>query len=317
MNVDASHTVTKEEYDNLLNDYDNLKNDFQRKEKRLDKIMARSDRQTREVKDLNDELQIYKNHLEVIVKDEIKKREVKEKMLLQQSKLAAMGEMIDAIAHQWKQPLNIINMNIGMLGFDFEDGFVTEEYVEELEKKISLQIAHMNSTLNEFRDFFKGNKKIMEFDIKEAIDKVIILMQDELLKNKINVTINDTNDTTFLGVENEFKHLILNLINNSKDAYNENDVQDRNIIIDISSQEDCCIIEFNDNAGGIPLNIIGEIFNANVTSKKSDKGSGIGLYMSAQIAMKSNAQLSVVNIEGGAQFTISQKRLDENESCQI
>ena len=284
-----------------------LLDDYKKKTKRLEKILKQNDKQQLQLINVNEELDEYKNHLEEKVEQEIKKREEKEKMLLQQSKLAAMGEMMDAVAHQWKQPINVINMQVDMVGYDFEDGYIDKEYIDDFQSKVSSQVEHMTSTLNEFRSFFRPNKEIEVFDIKQMIDKVLLLVKDEFIKNKITIDINDTGNFSLNGIENEFKHLILNIINNAKDAFNDNEIKNRKIQINILSDENSKCIEIIDNASGISEHIIEDIFKANVTSKAEGKGTGIGLYMSSQIATKHNGTLSVNNIEDGAKFTFYQK----------
>lgn len=281
--------------------------DAKRYQKRLDKIVSHSDKQEVKLRVLNKELNEYKNHLEDKVEEEIKKREEKERMLLQQSKLAAMGEMIDAVAHQWKQPINVIKIQVDLLGYDYEDGYVNQEYVNEFQRKFFSQVEHMNDTLNEFRSFFRPNKNLEEFSAKNMVKKVLLLVKDEFLKNMITVDINDKEDFSILAIENEFKHLVLNIINNAKDAFVENEIENRKIDINIFRDDEFKYIEFEDNAGGIPSHIIPDIFKANVTSKAEGKGTGIGLYMSSQIAQKYNAKLNVTNINNGAKFIFKQK----------
>ena len=291
-----------EDYVDLKENLETLLTDYQRKSKRLDKIIEQSDRQQLTLIKLNNELDEYKNQLELKVEEEIKKREEKEKMLLQQSKLAAMGEMMDAVAHQWKQPINIINMQVDMINYDYEDGLVDDNYINDFQSKVSSQVKHMTSTLNEFRSFFRPNKEAAQFNIKEMIEKVLLLVKDEFIKNRITISINDSGNFDLDGIENEFKHLILNIINNSKDAFNDNNTKDRKIQINILNNEKNKTIEIIDNAGGIPENVIEDIFKANVTTKEEGKGTGIGLYMSSQIAQKHNGQLNVSNVENGAKF---------------
>lgn len=296
-----------EDYVNLKDNLEILLTNYKRKSKRLDKIMEQSDKQQRKLIKLNEELDKYKNHLELKVEEEIKKREEKEKMLLQQSKLASMGEMMDAVAHQWKQPINIINMQVDMINYDYEDGLINQEYINDFQSKVSSQVKHMTSTLNEFRSFFRPNKEASEFNIKEMINKVLLLVKDEFVKNRITITINDIGNFNLIGVENEFKHLVLNIINNSKDAFNEHNTKNREIKINLLKDGTNKTIEIIDNAGGIPEHVIEDIFKANVTTKEEGKGTGIGLYMSSQIAQKHNGSLTVSNVENGAKFTFLQK----------
>jgi len=281
--------------------------DYKKKTKRLDTIMRQNDKQQLQLLKVNEELDEYKNHLEHKVEEEIKKREEKEKMLLQQSKLAAMGEMMDAVAHQWKQPINIINMQVDMMGYDYEDKLIDQKYVDEFQQKVSSQVKHMTSTLNEFRSFFRPNKEESEFDIKAMVDKVLLLVKDEFIKNKIQINLNCEQNFDITGVENEFKHVLINILNNAKDALNENTVKDKKITITTKIEEGMNKIYILDNAGGIPEFIIDDIFDANVTSKAQSNGTGIGLYMSKLIVEKYNGTIIVENDRknNGALFTIT------------
>lgn len=251
---------------------------------------------------LQKENEEYKHNLELKVEEEIQKREYQEKILMHQSKLAAMGEMMDAVAHQWKQPLNIINMRIDMLQYDFEDNIIDDKYIDEFIGKFKFQMKHIVNTLDEFRDFFRPNKVSKEFKISKSIDSTLLLVSDEFIKNKIEFIKNIKDDGVIYGNENDFKHLILNIINNSKDAFNENNIQDREININLFKNDETITLEIYDNAGGIPNNVIDNIFNANVTTKEEGTGTGIGLYMSKQIASKHSGKLYVQNIENGAKF---------------
>ncbi|MEA2099058.1 MAG: histidine kinase dimerization/phospho-acceptor domain-containing protein, partial [Campylobacterota bacterium] len=111
----------------------------------------------------------------------------KDKMIEQQSKMAAMGEMMDAVAHQWKQPLNAISMVTDMLKSDFKNGDVDKNYIDDVDSTINLQIDHMVNTLNEFRNFLRPSTKHEPFYIQEVIDTIKVLLQDELLSQNINI----------------------------------------------------------------------------------------------------------------------------------
>ena len=127
------------------------------------------------------------------------------------------------------------------------------------------------------------------------------------MKNTISLSVNCDDAITIKVIKNEFKHILLNLISNSKDAFIENNIQERKITITVTQNEKETVLEFKDNAGGIPQKILPHIFEANVTSKPEGKGSGIGLYMSKQIAQKMSAKLRVKNIAKGAMFTLIMK----------
>ena len=248
------------------------------------------------------ELARYKYELAKLVKEETEAHLKSQKMLQQQAKMAAMGEMMDAVAHQWKQPLNALSMFGQMLQMDFEEGIVDKAYIDTLLKDTDEQIEHMISTLTEFRTFFRPDKEPEPFGLKRCIQTVMLLMKDELMRHQIEVTIESEQEIIINGIENEFKHLILNIINNAKDAFNERERKQRTIFIRFYKEDGNTILRIEDNAGGIPDHIIKDIFKPNVTSK--EEGTGIGLYMSAQIAQKLGGQLYAANTERGAEFTL-------------
>jgi signal transduction histidine kinase len=249
------------------------------------------------------ELYEYRVNLEQKVQEQVAILREKDKVLAQQSKLAAMGEMMDAVAHQWKQPLNIINMKADMLRYDCADGYVDQEYCNNLYEKIISQTSHMTDTLDEFRGFLRPDKEQDIFSISSIIDNVVLLVNDELVKYQITIEKNIQYDVKIQGIKNEFKHLILNLISNSKDAFNENNIENRTIQFNIF-KDDKLILEVIDNAGGIPSKSIDKIFDANFTLKPKGKGTGIGLYMSKQIVNKHHGEIFVENTHDGAKFTI-------------
>ncbi|MEA1891699.1 MAG: HAMP domain-containing sensor histidine kinase [Campylobacterota bacterium] len=243
--------------------------------------------------------------LKKVDKRNILDHEKKDKIIEQQSRLAAMGEMIDAVAHQWKQPLNAISMMIDMLRDDFKTNYVNDAYIDDLDETVHMQIDHMVNTLNEFRNFLRPSTKNEDFHINTVIQNVQILMRDELISQNLHIDLNiDSNIKTF-GNKNEFKHLFLNLINNSIDAFNENSVRNRELEIRCYKKNKRIVIEFEDNAGGIPSNIINHIFKPNVTTKAEGKGTGIGLYMSSQIVIKYNGTIVANNTKTGVIFTIT------------
>jgi len=236
--------------------------------------------------------------------DEIQKRIVNEKLLVQQAKMAEVGGMMDSVAHQWKQPLNALSMYSEIIRSDFKDGEVDEAYIDQFHDDIQLQIDHMVTTLDEFRTFFHPNKEEEAFQLLDAINSVLFLTKDEFMKHSISITILKKTPIEIYGHKNEFKHLILNIINNAKDAFNENKIKKRVISFSLIEDQEGEKLEIRDNAGGIPDSVIDTIFKANVTTKAEGKGTGIGLFMSMQIAKKNGADLSVHNEKDGACFVI-------------
>lgn len=245
------------------------------------------------------------NHdLEKRIKEEVNLSKSNQKRYEQQAKMAAMGEMMDAVAHQWKQPLNALSMMSQLLQSDFDDGLLDKTYIDDFTNDTHTQIEHMITTLSEFRNFFRSKEKYESFGIKRCVQSVMLLVNDEFLKNNININIQNDKEILLHGNENEFKHLVLNIINNAKDAFNERDIKERNIYIDFFKTDDFINLEILDSAGGVPLKVIKDIFKPEVTTKAEGKGTGIGLYMSMQIAQKLGGTLSVKNINNGACFSL-------------
>jgi signal transduction histidine kinase len=237
--------------------------------------------------------------------EEYQLRMAQEEMLIQQSKMAMMGEMMDSVAHQWKQPLNALTLYSELIRNDFHEGNVDKNYIEKFRSDIQLQIDHMVNTLDEFRSFFRPSKEQNDFRLVDVVHSALFLAKDDILKNHILVKVEQEDEIIINGYENEFKHLILNIINNAKDAFIEKDIQQRLVRIRLIASGEGDRMEIYDNAGGVPDEVIETIFDANVTTKEEGKGTGIGLYMSRQIASKHNAVLSVENREEGACFIVT------------
>lgn len=252
---------------------------------------------------LKKENEEYKHHLELKVEEEIQKREYQEKILVHQNKLAMMGEMMDAVAHQWKQPLSTISMQVDLLQYSYEDNLIDKQYIDNFIAKFQQQMKHIVTTVDEFRSFLRPNKEEVVFNISKVIDSTLMLVNDEFLKNQIVFFKEIDMNITMKGRENDLKHLILNIINNAKDAFIERDLKNRSIQFKLYEEKGRIILDIIDNAGGIPNNIIGDIFKANVTTKPEGKGTGIGLYMSLKMAENFGGTLLATNFHDGAKFT--------------
>ncbi len=222
-------------------------------------------------------------------------RAKQEDLLIQQSKVAAICEMLDAIAHQWKQPLNAISMYVTSIPLQYEIGELNKEFIDKNTLRINHQIEHLANTLDEFRKFFRPNKEKKEFNIKETIASMLNLVKDEFQKYNIKITLKG-DDLIAYGFSNEYKHIILNIINNSKDAFIEKNIKNRKILIELKAEGVNTIVEVSDNASGIDEDILANIFDANFTTKKLDKGTGIGLYMSKIIVHNMKGEIYVHNI---------------------
>ena len=230
----------------------------------------------------------------------------KDSILIQQSKMASMGEMIGNIAHQWRQPLNALSLTLQKIQmFQEEDILTKEKLIESVEKSKKL-IQKMSTTIDDFRNFFKTDKVKEEFKIIESIDTIVNLLDGSLKNHNISLDISKVDkDIKLLGYKNELEQVILNIVNNSKDALIDKDISTKNIKIISYKKDNDIYIEIKDNAGGIPNNIINKIFEPYFTTKEQGKGTGIGLYMSKMI-IETNmvGKLNVENDSNGAVFTI-------------
>ena len=234
-------------------------------------------------------------------KTEVQKKLAEQEILIhQQSKLAAMGEMIGAIAHQWRQPLNALNMNIQNLEDDFEDGLIDEPFIQAFIEKNRKTIVFMSKTIDDFRNFFRTDKEKQSFSLLNAVHETIALQEAQFKNHAIDVEI-EGEDISLFSLKGEFQQTLLNLINNAKDALVESGRCDKKITIQLLG--DALAVE--DNAGGIPEEILERIFEPYFTTKEQGNGTGIGLYMSKLIIEKNmGGILSVENRSEGARFLI-------------
>jgi C4-dicarboxylate-specific signal transduction histidine kinase len=230
----------------------------------------------------------------------------KEQFIIDQSKLASMGEMMDSIAHQWLQPIQIMKMSTEILNIHNNDeANISKEDIKSFIDKNLTQINHLTQTLNEFRGFFKPNENLTITTYKKIVDSVMLLLKDFIKLNTVQINTDIKDDNPIEILPNEFKHVVINIICNAIDAFNDNDIKDRTINISTKKEdEDICLL-IKDNAGGIPKDVIGKIFESNFTTKKT--GSGVGLYLSSKIINKVNGEIKVANENNGACFTISLK----------
>ncbi len=238
----------------------------------------------------------------------------KNEIILKQERLSAMAEMLDAVAHQWKQPLSIILLNIEQIVMEFNYDALTKDSANNLLEHIKKQSHHLIDTLDDFRSFFRNDKEIIPFSYYDMIESVKDLIKTEFIKENINFE-NKVDKTIMIGAsKSEFRHVYINLIANSKFAFNDNNIKNKKITISNYTDEDYNYFTFEDNAGGIKEEIIKDIFNLNVSGRKEKGGTGTGLYLSKIIVEKYNGTISVENKNKGACFTIKLPKLKELSS---
>ncbi len=228
----------------------------------------------------------------------------KDRMLLQQSRLAAMGEMINNIAHQWRQPLNLLGLNIQKLLLFYDLGEFDRDLLASGTEDAMALIKHMSQTIDDFRTFFMPDREKSEFNLLQAMQKSVALIHDGLKNDRIEVEMQIDATIKINGFQNEFCQVIMNILQNARDALNERRVPQGRIILASSAQQGKIVITIADNAGGIPVEIIDRIFEP-YFSTKGLQGTGIGLYMSKQIIeTKMEGILTARNNGEGAEFII-------------
>ncbi|MBF0537413.1 MAG: PAS domain S-box protein [Nitrospirae bacterium] len=266
-----------------------------------------------EIKLKHKELQDLNRRLEQRVAEEILQRQQKEQMLIQQSKMAAMGEMIGAIAHQWRQPLNAVGLIVQDLEDAYEYDEVNKEYIQRAVTDTMKQIQFMSKTIDDFRNFFRPAKEKETFNCLNAINSMLSIVSAQLSNDSIGfkVTAQDEHALFINGFPNEFKQVVLNIINNAKDAIIENrkkpsPANERGLItISVFKENNRIVVIIADNGGGIPEDVIERVFEPYFTTKEQGKGTGIGLYMSKTIIERNmGGRLDVRNVNKGAEFRI-------------
>ncbi|HEY3307733.1 MAG TPA: transporter substrate-binding domain-containing protein [Desulfuromonadaceae bacterium] len=229
----------------------------------------------------------------------------KDQILIQQSRLASLGEMINNIAHQWRQPLNNIGLIVQNLELSLQTGNLSdEELSKELNSAIGV-VVHMSQTIDDFCNFFRHDKQKRDFVVNHVVARSLELISASLGSKGIQVEVAADQDVTAIGFQNEYAQVLLNILSNARDAFAEQVVDDPRISIGISSQDNFSVITIRDNGGGIDEKILPLIFDPYFTTKEPGKGTGIGLYMSKVIIEKNmNGRLSAKNIDGGVEFRI-------------
>jgi len=229
----------------------------------------------------------------------------KDQMLLLQSRQAAMGEMIGNIAHQWRQPLNTLGFAIQQISLFYDLGDLNREYLDHSVGTSMELIKHMSRTIDDFRNYFRPDKEKAEFKVNEAIGNTVSLIEDSFKNQHIDIEVVAQDDPAILGYRNEFAQALLNILNNARDALMERKTGNPRVTITISREGGRAVITVSDNAGGVPEEIMGKIFDPYFTTKGPHAGTGVGLFMSKAIIEKNmGGSLAARNIGEGAEFRI-------------
>ena len=246
--------------------------------------------------------------------NKLKELEFKDKQLYEQAKLVSMGEMIGNIAHQWRQPLSIIAMGANNIRADIELDTLDIDTLETILNDISNETLYMSKTIDDFKNFIKGDQKKELFNLTNNIESFIDLAKGTIVNNNINIVKNLQNNIELNNYPNQLIQCYMNIFNNAKDILKEKVRSNKLVFISTFIQNDRVIIKIKDNAGGIDDNNINKIFEPYFTTKHKSKGTGLGLHMTYNLivdGMGGTVEASNVSYEYnsaeyiGAEFTIS------------
>lgn len=295
----------------------NIQNDqelkIQKRTFQLEEVNIKLENELNMRKQMEMQLKELNQTLEQGIKNEIEKRRKKEQMLIQQAKMASMGEMIGAIAHQWRQPLNALGLLVQDIKEAYQLNELNQEYIDKSINDSMEQIEFMSNTIDDFRSFFRRSKEKLSFNIIKSIGFTLSIFSTQLKNNniKLELVFNETEDIIVNGFYNEFNQVILNILTNAKDAIIEArtqgylDAAEGLIIITALVEYDRAVLKIGNNGGNIPVDLLDTIFEPYFTTKEEGKGTGIGLYMSkAIIEQNMNGKIFAENIDHGVIFTI-------------
>ncbi len=252
------------------------------------------------------EIEKRNNNLEEEISTQVELNRDKDRMMYQQSRLASMGEMIGNIAHQWRQPLNILALVLQDIYISGQLGNLDDKKLENEYEKANNVLQYMSQTIDDFRNFFKQSSSDNDiFSLKEIIDSVYSLVSTNFEYNHVEFNNLISSDEIAKGNQNEFKQVVINILNNAQEAILTNGRKDGFVSISLEVNEEFATILIQDNGGGISDEIVSKIFDPYFTTKHQTQGTGLGLYMSKQIIETSmNGQLNAKNSKEGAMFMI-------------
>ena len=229
---------------------------------------------------------IRKKSVRLISVVDISQLKKQESIIAQQSKLAAMGEMIGNIAHQWRQPLSVISTIATGMKMQKQYGMLNDAEFFQNCDDINRQSQYLSRTIDDFRNFIRGNNRRSSFLLKHALDEFLNLVEGSITSYHINVQIDRDEHLHFVGSETELIQCFLNIFNNAKDALNMENPDEKILKISIRKDQETIRIRFQDNAGGIPEPVLPKIFEPYFTTKHQAQGTGLGLYMTHQLIVE-------------------------------
>ncbi|MBJ6724641.1 sensor histidine kinase [Geomesophilobacter sediminis] len=264
--------------------------------KRAEEALRRSEQRYRQLTET----------LEQRVGETVEELREKDRMLILQSRLALMGELLNNVAHQWRQPLNMLALLVQEVPVIFRRGSCDEAYIDGTTRKEMDIIDYMSRTIDDFRHFFTPDTIKTTFNVLENIQHTLSLLEGMLKACHIEIVVKGDVGAEVCGYPNQFSQVMINLLNNARDAFERREIDARRIEIGLERSAGNVVIRVADNAGGIPEAIVDKIFQPYFTTKGPEQGTGIGLFMSKTIIEKHmQGVLEVRNRKGGAEFIIT------------
>ena len=229
----------------------------------------------------------------------------KEQMIIQQSRMAAMGEMLNNIAHQWRQPLNALGLTLQQLGLFSEFGQLNKELLDSNIAKAMEILLHLSQTIDDFRNFSAPDKEKSLFKVDQIVAKTVSLVEESFKYQNIIIETGAIGEPQISGYPNEFGQVILNILMNARDAFLERGTSEAWVKVRSWTENGKAVVSITDNAGGIEEEIMGNIFDPYFTTKELGKGTGVGLFMSKTIIEKNmGGRLTARNTGDGVEFRI-------------
>lgn len=227
----------------------------------------------------------------------------KDKVLMQQSKLASLGEMFESVMHQWKQPLSIISTSNASIRVEKELDTLTEENLYKLLDGIDTTVEHLTQTMDVFRDYLLETNKKEYFSSKNIVERTLKLLEAQLDKEDIKIHL-DIDECELFSFKNHIMQVLINILTNAIHTLQKKDTN-RDISLMIKCDTNDITITIRDNGGGIQIDEVSKIFEKHFTTKENKKGTGLGLYICKQITETYlDGKISAQNINDGASFSI-------------
>jgi len=258
-------------------------------------MMTVLEERERELRQLNETLE------QRVIEEAAKNRE-KDHLMIQQSRLAALGEMIGNIAHQWRQPINAVNLILANIKDAYEFNDLDQEYLNEEVATGQQIIQRMSCTIDDFRSFFKPSKEKRKFRLCDGVEEAIKMVGQSFQNLNVEIDLVKSGEPCeVVGYPNEFAQVVLNTLTNAKDAIAQKNLAGK-VQIRVEKGTDTASVFIRDSGGGIPEEILGKVFDPYFTTK--EKGTGIGLYMSKMIMDNMGGDIAIHNVEGGTEVQI-------------